>query len=176
MCKPHAPLSPSLTQHSFYLACAIFVYTDDVTAASCNAIISCVIKINEQDMDLPNYSIALAECLILFCLLWNWYLYLYFCACSHFCIRIYFFQCIVMSRTPFVMSHVPHDTIGLSNKNPHHLSADSHSGCQCIYSQDHTHEGKLTVRTQHTDELDDSEMVKLWRKMLQNRERSNSNA
>lgn len=56
MCAPHAPLSASLLQHSS--CCLVFVYTGDVAGTACHDVISCVMKTNEQAMDLPNYSIV----------------------------------------------------------------------------------------------------------------------
>lgn len=40
------------------LSCLVFVYTGDVAGTACHDVISCVMKTNEQAMDLPNYSIV----------------------------------------------------------------------------------------------------------------------
>lgn len=180
-CATTCSLSTSLIQHPSCLPCATLVHTGDVTSTSCHDVISCVIKINEQATDLPNYSIisswmsyfvlfAMKLISIPILLYIRLFLYVHLFLLTY-CSAVYSFYYDIC--TPQYNR--------LVNKTPHRLCADSYfwpaSAYVCIYSQDNAQDGEPTMRNKQVCSVSDNERVELGGKMPpESRERSNSNS
>lgn len=141
--------SPKCQSHptSLLLSCLIFVYTGDVTGTFCHDVISYVMKINEQAMDLPNYSVVS-----------GWLSYFVLFAVKNTYISVYtsipvcasISSDILLYRTLLLLWDMYPIYNRLVEKNAHGLCADSHSGfraCVYIYSQDSAYAREPTVRT-----------------------------